>query len=242
MAILDKTRKKLWAKSGNRCAICKTELFSKKKKENETNIGEECHIISSKINGPRFKSGIENYDLYSNLILLCRNHHKKVDDLTVTYIEELLRSIKLTHENWVTTTLRDSIKKETQEKPRFLIRVTSGKKLFSIIYDSYGYRTDYDEIKNEKDASFIGGVLQSIQDYGDISGQVEVYDQIQMEVELNDLLKELEEEDFYLFGERNIEKIKLGDGTVDSWAIANIIVKRKSSEDIIKVDLDNINT
>ena len=27
MGILDKDRKRLWAKSGNRCAICKHELF-----------------------------------------------------------------------------------------------------------------------------------------------------------------------------------------------------------------------
>ena len=55
MAISDKTRKKLWAKSGNRCSICKTDLFSNKEKAEDLNIGEECHIISSKPKGPRHK-------------------------------------------------------------------------------------------------------------------------------------------------------------------------------------------
>jgi hypothetical protein len=41
MAISDKTRKSLWAKSGNRCSICKIELFSEKDAD-VFNIGEEC--------------------------------------------------------------------------------------------------------------------------------------------------------------------------------------------------------
>ena len=242
MTISDKIRKNLWAKSGNRCAICKIELFSNKKNENETNIGEECHIISGKPNGPRFKPGVKNYDLYDNLILLCRNHHKQIDELTDTYTEELLRYVKLNHENWVTTTLRNSIKKERQETPKFLTMITSGKELFKIISGSHGYRTDYDEIENEEDAKFIGGVLQSIIDCGDISGMVEIYDQVQMGIQLNDLLKELDEKGYFLFGERNIEKIKFGDGSINNWSVATIIVKQKSSEDIIKVDLSNITT
>ena len=59
MGISSKTRKNLWAKSGNRCSICKIELFSKKKGKDEFNIGEECHIISSNTNGPRHKSNME---------------------------------------------------------------------------------------------------------------------------------------------------------------------------------------
>ena len=109
MGISNKTRKNIWSKSANRCSICKIELFSKKTKSDEFNIGEECHIISSKINGPRHKPNIDDYDISDNLILLCRNHHKEIDELTDTYSEELLRYIKLNHENWVKNTLDNSI-------------------------------------------------------------------------------------------------------------------------------------
>jgi predicted restriction endonuclease len=119
MPITDKTRKNLWAKSGNRCAICKKELFSNVEKQKDTNIGEECHIISSKFNGPRYKSGITDYDVYDNLILLCRNHHKIIDDLTDTYTEEVLRYFKLNHENWVSASLNSSLETENKNKPRF---------------------------------------------------------------------------------------------------------------------------
>jgi len=238
MAISDRTRKSLWAKSGNRCSICKTELFSSKQDTEEFNIGEECHIISSKTNGPRHKPNIEDYDLYDNLILLCRNHHREIDELTDTYTEELLRYIKLNHENWVQSTINNAINSDKKAKPRFLTRITSGKELLNIIADSHGYRTDYDEVDNEEDAKYIGGVLQDLVDYGDISGMLETYDKVQMGFSLNKLLDDLEVKGYYLFGERNVERIKYGNGETDKWSIATIVIKKKDSSEIIKVDLN----
>ena len=47
MAITSKTRKELWAKSGNRCAICKKELVNQISEDDGSFIiGDECHIIS----------------------------------------------------------------------------------------------------------------------------------------------------------------------------------------------------
>lgn len=232
MAISDKTRKKLWAKSGNRCSICKTELFSNKEKVEDFNIGEECHIISKKSKGPRHKENHDDYDLYDNLVLLCRNHHKEIDELTDTYTEELLRYIKQNHENWVNTTLNNSTNKE--EKPKFISRVISGKELLNIISDSYGYRIDYDEVDNENDADYIGGVLQDLTDYGDISGMVEVYDKVKMALDLSKLLKQIEEKGYYLFAEDNVEKIKYNNGETDKWKIATILIRKKDNPEIIK--------
>jgi len=242
MGISTKTRKKLWGKSGNRCSICKIELFSKPKDKDGFNIGEECHIISSKINGPRHKPNIDDYDFFDNLILLCRNHHKEIDELTDTYTEELLRYIKLNHENWVTTTLNISINKENISKPKFLTRITSGKELLNIISDSHGYRIDYDEVENEKDAEYIGGIFQELTAYGDISGMVEVYDKVQIGMQLNELLKDLDKKGYFLFGEKKIEKFKFDNGDIDNWSIATIVIKKKDSEEIIKVNLNDGNT
>lgn len=239
MAISDKTRKSLWAKSGNRCSICKIELFSSKNGKNEFNIGEECHIISSKKNGPRHKPGIDDYDLFNNLILLCRNHHKEIDELTDTFTEELLRYIKSHHENWVQLTINNAIKNDKKNEPKFLARITSGKELLSIISDSHGYRTDYDEIENEDDAEYIGGVFQSLVDYGDISGMVETYDKVKMGFQLNQLLKDLENKGYFLFGERTREKMVYGNGETDNWNIATLVVKRKDNSEIIIIDLTN---
>lgn len=237
MTISDKTRKKLWAKSGNRCSICKTELFSNKENAEDLNIGEECHIISSKPSGPRHKEGLDDYDLYDNLVLLCRNHHKEIDILTDTYTEELLRYIKQNHENWVNSTLNNS--KTKNEKPKFISRITSGKELLNIISDSYGYRTDYDEVDNDGDADFIDGIFQDLADYGEINGMVEEYGKVKKALDLSKLLETIEEKGFFLFAEDNIENIEFKDGGTDQWKIATILIRKKHNPGIIKSDLSN---
>jgi hypothetical protein len=43
---------------------------------------------------------MENIDAYENLILLCRKHHKQVDDQVTYYTVERLQAIKRAHEEW----------------------------------------------------------------------------------------------------------------------------------------------
>jgi len=233
MAITDKTRKKLWAKSGNRCAICKNELFSNSKMEEGANIGEECHIISSKVNGPRYKIGIHDYDDYDNLILLCRNHHKIIDELTDTYTEEVLRYFKQNHENFVNSSIKDALENDDKNKPKFLTKITSGKELFRIVSGAHALKSDYDEIDNKEKIDFIASVLQTLQDWGDIGNELETYDQVQAGFALNDLIKELDENGFFIFGERKLQRIKYSNGDKDNWEIATIIIKCKDSSEII---------
>jgi hypothetical protein len=93
MSILDKDRKLLWGRSANRCSICKKELVVlKTENDDDSIIGEECHIISKRENGPRFRSNYDfnNADSYSNLLLLCRIHHKVIDDQVNEYSEPAL--------------------------------------------------------------------------------------------------------------------------------------------------------
>jgi hypothetical protein len=238
MAITDRTRKSLWAKSGNRCSICKTEFFQNKVDSEEFNIGEECHIISSKDNGPRHRPNITDYDLFDNLILLCRNHHREIDELSDTYTEELLRYIKLNHEKWVQTTINNEINSQKKSQPIFLTRIISGKELLNIISNSHGYRTDYDEIENKEDSEYIGGVLQNLVDYGDISGMVETFDSVKIGFELNKFLKDLDEKGYNLFGEKGIKQTKFSNGETDKWSIATIVIKKKDNSEILKVDLN----
>lgn len=107
MAISEKSRKILWGRSGNRCAVCRTELVLEKDPFNKhLNIGEECHIISKQPNGPRHKAIVNfDYDSNDNLLLLCCNHHKMVDEQTEAYPEDKLIAIKTDHENWVKANL-----------------------------------------------------------------------------------------------------------------------------------------
>src|SRR5262249_10495588 len=81
MAIADKARKILWGRSGNRGAICRRELvIDATATDDESVVGEECHIVSAQGQGPRHDPVFpaENLDKPENLILLCRVHHKMV--------------------------------------------------------------------------------------------------------------------------------------------------------------------
>jgi hypothetical protein len=110
MAITERSRKILWGRSGNRCAICKTELVLEKDPYNKhLNIGEECHIISRQPNGPRHKAIPDfDYDSSDNLLLLCCNHHTMIDEQVETYPEVRLKQIKEEHESWVKENLEST--------------------------------------------------------------------------------------------------------------------------------------
>jgi HNH endonuclease len=108
MAITDKTRKLLWGPSGNRCAFCRTELIMEKTPlDDESVVGDEAHIHSEKEDGPRFDPSFpkERIDLYENLLLLCKIHHKLVDDQAETFTADILRALKSNHELWVRSAL-----------------------------------------------------------------------------------------------------------------------------------------
>lgn len=87
--------------------------------DDESLVGEDCHIVAQADEGPRGPStlnleDLETYshlvadrDKYSNLILLCRIHHKLVDDQPTTYPIERLLEMKQAHESWVRESLRE---------------------------------------------------------------------------------------------------------------------------------------
>ncbi len=119
--ITDKTRKMLWGRSGNRCAVCQNELVvNATSVDDESIVGDECHIISSRPNGPRYDPSYpqEKLDAYENLILLCRVHHKTIDDQCESYTVDKLRQLKVNHERWVSEKLMDNSKEvQVMEKP-----------------------------------------------------------------------------------------------------------------------------
>jgi len=222
MSISDKTRKILWGKSGNRCAFCKIELTISNESDTDLNIGEECHIISSKPNGPRYKASMKSYDDYDNLILLCRNHHKEIDSLVETFPEEILRAVKQNHEKWVKESLAENVESKHLEKIRFLTRITTGKELANILFGSYGYRMDYDQPINDEEATYVGNVLQNLMDYGEMSDVFEILDKVNATIELQHILDDLEDKNFLLYGERFDEPLN----KIGKYPVATIVIRK----------------
>ncbi len=111
MGISDRTRKLLWGLSGNQCAICQEPLIAEATQaDRESVVGDECHIVSGKPDGPRYNQAFpqDEVDEYPNLLLLCKIHHKMVDDQTKTYTADRLRQIKAEHEKRIALSLQES--------------------------------------------------------------------------------------------------------------------------------------
>ena len=95
----------LWGMSGGRCAICNKVVYADSLTQEKLNLAQLAHIIASSDDGPRGEPGLSE-DLetdISNIMLLCGEHHKKID--TTKYVQkypnELLRKIKAEHEDRV---------------------------------------------------------------------------------------------------------------------------------------------
>lgn len=70
----------LWVKAGGRCSICRDQLVTEGTDTDDPSVfGEEAHIVARGQSGPR-AGKVTDIDAYDNLILLCRKHHKQVDD------------------------------------------------------------------------------------------------------------------------------------------------------------------
>lgn len=251
MAITDKTRKRLWAKSGNLCAICKYELVvNATSAEDESVVGDECHIISPRSNGPRHDSSYpqDKLDTYENLILLCRVHHKMVDDQDETYTVDILRQTKTNHEIWVSQKLSGTseakpvrVRRVKQNIPSYLTRLTTGREVLNLVMRACAALTDHDELKSPEEVNLVGSFLQTVQDCGDIGSELEPKDQVETAFDLTMTLEELEQAGFFVFGGREVRLLKGGAAAQPTdWPVAIIHVLRKDNDAIIRMNLHEL--
>ena len=99
-----RTLKVLFALSGNQCAYpeCTNTVIEPATEKSDAIVTAHiCHIYAISTNGPRGKHGLTETELNDpeNLILLCQNHHSKVDGQHETYTADMLKEWKQTHES-----------------------------------------------------------------------------------------------------------------------------------------------
>ncbi len=85
--------KRLFAKSGNKCAFnwCQSPLIV-----GDLVLAEICHIRARRKGGPRYDPTLtaEERDAFRNLMLLCPTHHTEADKNSAKFTAELLSDIK----------------------------------------------------------------------------------------------------------------------------------------------------
>ena len=235
--------------------MCRRELvIDATAADDESVVGDECHIISGQSQGPRYEPGFpaERLDEPENLILLCRVHHKMVDDQCETYTGVLLTELKQNHEKWVSATLEGNtqpppvrVRRIKNNIPSHLVRVTTGKDIMRIVGGACAFSFEHDEPQSEMERDLLGGFLQEAQDWGDLSGDLEAGDRVNAAYRLSTVLRELEDAGFWVFAAREIQQMEGGIGHPSAWPVAILRVNRKTNPDIHKVKLpdpDEVNT
>lgn len=97
MAISDRDTLLLYSRSAGLCNYCKKDVLNPLYND-MSNLGERAHIYGKNEGSARYVPEMANNDTYSNLILLCREHHKLIDDHPEKYSVDRLYKMKADHE------------------------------------------------------------------------------------------------------------------------------------------------
>lgn len=165
----DVDRKKLWGRSGSRCAICNVELT--RLDDHDVIVGDEAHIRSKQPDGPRHDPTYrEPIDSYVNLILLCKAHHKLVDDNADVFPADHLDEIKSRHESRVAKALGRDDGSPWLVEPH-LSWIVTGTEFAALVFNAVAYVTSHVHPRGDE-ASLIAGVLQEAVDWGDLASDI----------------------------------------------------------------------
>jgi hypothetical protein len=243
MPLSDKTRKILWAKSGNRCAICRHKIVVDQTDiDSESVVGEECHIAAQSKAGPRYDASFppEKLDDLENLILLCGTHHKMVDDQIETYTVAWLRAKKAEHEKWVETKLSESeepkpmrVRRSKENLPQKLDLILSGKKLLQLAQQCHSSNIDHEDNLDDSETELVGYFIQDVSEWGEMASELSQVEYIKACKSVGDRIKELADKGFLVFAAVENARIEGGGSPPSNWKIFHLTVNRATNPNII---------
>ncbi|MBN2207776.1 MAG: HNH endonuclease [Candidatus Coatesbacteria bacterium] len=242
MAISGKIRKALWARSGNRCAMCKAELAVEgTSPPGQLVVGEECHIVSGAPSGPRYDPVFpkDEIDSYPNLILLCPRHHKTVDENADDYTPDVLREKKAQHEKWVSERLGDRPKmpklaiKGRAGRKLLLQYCGSGKDLLGMCQGFHSYAFSYDEPRSSLQVELLA-------EFGDFLDEVDLVDElgpgyaVRTASQISDCLGMLEAQGMRVFAGVDRGKLEVDGEEAQDWLVLVVHIAHEDSANIRK--------
>ncbi|MCK1997494.1 helix-turn-helix transcriptional regulator [Psychrobacillus psychrodurans] len=128
----------------------------------------------------------------------------------------------------------DTIKVESKGKFSdfsFLQRIESGKELVRIIASAHQYGYDYHDCKTEEQIENAQGFLTVVADVLDIWDMIEIGQRFDLENDLTKHIKQLEEIDLWVFGDRQVNDD-------NKWVTAIIEIYSKDNPMIQKLKFD----
>lgn len=241
MGISEKTQKLLWARCGNRCAICKSVLVREAESSSEKSlVGEQCHIVSGRPQGPRHDPAFpaELIDSLENLLVLCAMHHKQVDDLVDDFPALKLRQVKADHEAWVERQLTTPeaplrLLRIKEGIPDYLLQLKTGSQLYDLVAGAHGFNMNPPDPADAVEAELIGRFLQNAKDYGELAEGFEPLQCTDAIFELGSQLRGVEAAGFVVFGGTEKMRVTGGGFPDETWRVATVVVLRADNPAII---------
>ena len=201
-------------------------------------LGEEAHIVSEELHGPRFHPiPAKEVDAYANLMLLCPSDHKIVDEQVTYYTEQRLLELKRKHEQWVKDKISSAIpaiKIHDPEagKPVLLQRIDTGKDLMNVLAGTLTLHQNNPEPCSREEAELMGAFFQNAADARDIWEDLEPSGRIQAEFELSEEIIQLREAGFVAYAARRNHIVEGGIKEPEPWPVAYLVLYRSDVEDI----------
>lgn len=197
MSITARTRRILWVRAGGRCSICHEQLATDAMGDDDPSVfGEECHIVAQSPGGPR-AAEIADVDGYDNLILLCRKHHKQVDDQRSHFTVERLKEIKRDHERREASRDANSpvrlIPDPTKPAPRLFKLCRTGEDLWQSLSGAYSFYPSYPGDLNHDQADEVDSLLDLLRDWLDVAAELSYKEQRHVSRELDEHINRLAE-------------------------------------------------
>lgn len=127
------------------------------------------------------------------------------------------------------------IKRIKQNIPEHLIRLTNGREILNIVtgYDAGSFYND--ELITQEEVDLVSGFFQSIQDWCDLGFDGEPDKRVRFEFELTQVVKELEEAGFCVFGGTEIQRVEGGIGDPAPFHVSIIHVVRQTNPEVISI-------
>jgi hypothetical protein len=201
----------------------------------EAVIGDECHIVARSPGGPRFRAlPAAEVNTYENLLLLCRNHHKLVDDQPETFSEPILRRLKANHERWVARTLDAASQADgAGGRSRHQVRLlTTGEEILDVIAAVHAYDFSHDSLNDEDEVALVGGFLQSAQDWAEIWDDVGASGHVEARFHLGKELKALQAYGFLVYGAETVRRVNIAGKIFPDWRVAVLRVLRTTNPNV----------
>jgi transcriptional regulator with XRE-family HTH domain len=128
-------------------------------------------------------------------------------------------------------------KKTEAETPKgeFLIRVSDGNQLFTLMDGAHAYSFNNDTLESDDDTQFVADFVQELHDWGELGNDIEPGERVRNAHEYTKKIRDLEDRGLWVFAGRNKRNFPFGDKPV-LLSIFVVHVLRSTNPAIVTLD------